>query len=132
MGRRWTTSRIAGIEALDFTGSGNNTLTLRAGDVLDLSDTPNANFTAASSHNSIVALGDLGDQLNLIGFDPDGAGGNPPVSSWALQSSDVNLGGSASGIYDIYDLVQGTTHIASVAVHHDVTVDASQHAAFLV
>ncbi|MCC7487986.1 MAG: VCBS repeat-containing protein [Burkholderiales bacterium] len=50
-------NRTAGIEAIDMTGSGNNTVRLNAADVLDFSNTS----------NSMTIIGDAGDAAQLAG-----------------------------------------------------------------
>jgi hypothetical protein len=59
-------NEITGIERIDLTGGGNNTLELRARDLLDLSD----------STNSLRVDGNGGDSVNLVGnWSDDGAAG---------------------------------------------------------
>ena len=50
-------NRISGIETIDLTGGGNNTLEIRKGDLLDLSD----------STNRLTVNGNAGDTVNLVG-----------------------------------------------------------------
>jgi hypothetical protein len=50
-------SEIAGIERINLTGSGDNTLELRARDLLNLSD----------SSNQLRVLGNAGDMVDLVG-----------------------------------------------------------------
>ncbi|MEP2927352.1 MAG: hypothetical protein ABJP31_25070, partial [Bauldia litoralis] len=114
-------NRINGIEALDISGTGNDTIVLGALDALHFSDTPNAAFTGAGSHKNLVITGDAGDTLDLNDFDPDGGG---PVSgyAWSLVASDQMLDGSGSGDFDIYNLVRDAKVVASVAVDSDMAV----------
>ena len=82
-------NKVQGIEAIDFTGTGNNTLKMALTDVLDLSDTPNFDFTGLGAAPAAVVLdGNSGDTVQLQG-DPRG--------SWGLAASDVNLDGTGGG-----------------------------------
>ena len=114
-------NKVADIEAIDITGSGNNTLKLGMTDVFNISDMENFNFSAAASHNSLVVQGDTGDTLELHNFDPDG-GGPLPASVWQLAASGVGLDGSAGGAFNVYDLVQAGSPQASVAVDTHLNV----------
>ena len=68
-----------------------------------------------------MVLGDASDTLDLYGNAPVGG----PDAAWQAVAgkSGVQLDGSASGIYDFYDLVQNSQVIASVAVDHHVAVN---------
>jgi hypothetical protein len=79
-------NKISGIEKVDITGSGNNTLTLSKGDLLDLSDTT----------NELKVLGNLGDTVNLAGTwsDDDVAGAFHRYTQGAatiLVDTDINV-----------------------------------------
>jgi hypothetical protein len=109
-------NRTAGIETIDFTGSGNNTLKLGAHDAFNFSTSASSGFSAAHSANALVLEGNSGDVLQLFGE-------GPGLASWQLQNSNVSLNGAAGGNYDIYDLVRGgANHVASIAVHNGVDV----------
>ncbi|GJD93595.1 Ig-like domain-containing protein [Methylobacterium iners] len=113
--------RLQGIEAFDFSGSDNDTLVLYAEEVFRFSDTPNATFTGAASHNSLVVTADVGDTLDLRDFDPDGAG--PTVAAlWSQTGSDVGLDGTPGGTFDIWSLQRGTTLLGQIAVENGITV----------
>ncbi|MCP4385047.1 MAG: hypothetical protein GY798_27150, partial [Hyphomicrobiales bacterium] len=112
---------IAGIEVLDISGTGTDTIVLGALDAFHFSDTPNADFTGADSHKNFVVLGDTGDTIDFRDFDPDG-GGTVPGYEWQLDVSDKNLDGSAGGDFDFYNLVRDGNTVASAAVDADMTV----------
>ncbi len=114
-------NRIDGIEVFDVRGTGNDTLIIGALDILHFSDKPNAFFSGASSHTSLVIFGDAGDTLDLDGFDPDGVGPVPGYA-WTLVASGKTLDGAGSGGLDFYDLVRDTGVVASVAVDSDMSV----------
>ena len=100
-------------------GSGNNSLTLGFADVAAMTDGDSFIFPAANSHHALVVAGNAGDSLTLQNYDPDGAGG-VDAAAWTLVHADVGLDGSAGGAYDIYDLVRGSTVLASVAMDADI------------
>ena len=106
---------ITGIEAIDLTGTGNNGLTLTVADVYKLSETPNANFVEANSHNNLVISGDAGDTVTLEvpQFDEPSAGG-----AWA----DVGQTTIDTQIFDVKDYVKEGDVLASVAIDHDITI----------
>jgi hypothetical protein len=106
-------SKIQNIEAIDFTGTGGNDLNLAAHNVLNFSNTPNADFKGAASAHNMVILGDDGDNLHL---------GDTVDAVWHLSSSQVNLAGTADGLYNFWDLTQGDHAIASLAVDYRVVV----------
>jgi hypothetical protein len=97
-------SKVQGIEAINFAGGGSDTLTLRVNDILNLSDTPNADFTGAALGNSLVVTGDADD---TIIFDNN--------SGFSSQTN-RNLDGTSGGDY-IFFTIDG---MASVAVHRDI------------
>jgi len=108
------TNALANIEAVDITGFGNNTLTLGFNDVINLSGTPNGDFTAANSHNSLVITGDAGDQVNLQA-DADVTG------TWTNTGTTVIDGNT----YDVLDYLSSGQVLASVAVDDDLTLFTS-------
>jgi hypothetical protein len=108
-------TRVSSIERLDL-GSGSNTATLSATDVLDLSTTKDPQFTAASLEDALVVLGDDSDVLNL----DDALRGT--AGSWSRSDSNVGLDGSAGGVYDLYEYIVSGHVRAFVAVDQDVTV----------
>ena len=74
--------RIEGIEQIDITGNGDNSLTLDLADVLDLSDTS----------NQLTITGDAGDTVNLTGGFTD-SGSNQTIDGTIY---DVYLAGNAT------------------------------------
>ncbi|MES2264890.1 MAG: Ig-like domain-containing protein [Pseudomonadota bacterium] len=80
-------NRIAGIETIDLTGSGNNTLTLTVLDVLNLSDTS----------NRLVINGNAGDSVSAAeGWIDDGTGVNAGYHTYHLGTA-ILLVGTAVG-----------------------------------
>ena len=60
------TSKLTGIERINLTGSGDNTLDLAALDLFDLSDTT----------NQLTVIGNAGDAVDLVGvWDDEGVNG---------------------------------------------------------
>ncbi|MFO1171320.1 MAG: hypothetical protein U1E49_10165 [Hyphomicrobiaceae bacterium] len=112
-----TSSRITGIETLNITGSGNNGLILDADDAMHLSDVVNTSFTGATSHNSLIVDGNLGDTLRLL------LGGAEAGAVWSRVASDVNLANTGAGVYDLFTLHIGGEVLATIAVGTSVVVD---------
>ena len=107
-------NKVQSIEAIDFTGSGNNTLTLGLTDALNLSEVPNFDFTGLGpAPKALVIDGNPGDTLQL-GADARGA--------WTHVDSDVNLDGTAGGLYDVWTFDAGATDFIKLAVNTDVGV----------
>jgi VCBS repeat-containing protein len=107
-------TKTQGIEVVDFTGSGNNTLKLALTDAINLSDELNFDFSGVvDAPKAVVVEGDTGDTLELA---PDARG------AWTLQASDVNLDGSPAGNYDIWSFQASGDHYIKLAVDHDVGV----------
>jgi hypothetical protein len=71
-------SRIHSIEAIDLTGTGNNTLKLKLNDVLDMTG---FNTFAATGRHQLLVKGDAGDALDL----DDGAG----TTGWTQSGTQV-------------------------------------------
>jgi hypothetical protein len=71
-------SRIHSIEAIDLTGTGNNTLKLKLNDVLDMTG---FNTFAATGRHQLLVKGDAGDTLDLA----DGAG----TTGWTQSGTQV-------------------------------------------
>lgn len=110
-------NRISGIERLDLTGSGNNTVSLSASDLFHFSNTKDASFTAATLDEALVVLGNAGDVLQLHEISLGLTG------TWTQTGTDVGLDGSANGAYDIYQYAISDIARGFVAVKTDVTVD---------
>jgi Ca2+-binding RTX toxin-like protein len=113
-------NKVSGIETLDITGTGNNDLTLGFADIAAINDGDPFAFTVAHSHHALVVEGNTGDTLDLVGYDPDGAG-ELAAAVWIKVASDVGLDGSAGGGHNVYDLVRSGTVLASVAMDADIT-----------
>ena len=109
-------SYITGIETIDISGSGDNTLILDAEDVFRFSESFNSAFSGAISHNALVIEGNAGDQLQLS------VRGAESGSVWARAASDVALDGITSGGYDIFNLTNGGDVLASLGVRSSITV----------
>ena len=106
-------TKVQSIEAIDFAGSGDNTLTLGYLDAIGLSDFANTDFTGSvAAPKAIVIDADAGDVLQLAS-DPRGA--------WALQANDIGLDGSGTG-YDVYSFDVGGAHLVKIAITDGVTV----------
>ncbi len=60
-------SQLRGIESIDVTGTGGNTLSLNVQDLLNLSDTSNKLTVIGDTNDAIVATGGWGTGLNLGG-----------------------------------------------------------------
>ena len=112
-------TKVTGIETIDITGSGNNSLTLAFADVAAMTDGDSFTFPAANSHHALVVKGNAGDTLTLQNYDPDGPGGLN-AATWTQVAADVGLDGSPAGPYDLYDLVRDGTVLASVAMDSDM------------
>jgi hypothetical protein len=105
-------SRVSGIERLDLTGTGDNTVKLAIGDIFKFSDTIADGFTAATLDEALVVDGDAGDTLQLV----EGTG------SWTIVSSSVGLDGNSNGDYDIYEYTVSGDVRGFLAVDSDVTL----------
>ena len=93
-------SALEGIERIDITGSGNNTLRLQLSDVLNFGDNNlwNAGNTAGFSGEALPAIearrqlrieGNTGDQVNLSN-----------LGNWALAGNDMVDGNTS---YDVWN-----------------------------
>ena len=101
---------ITGIELLDISGSGDNTLSLTVSDVVNIGE-GNSAFTAGMTETSqslvVDANGD--DSVFLTG-------------GWVLTSTQVTLDGTAVGEYNIYEFSNAEV-LAKIAVDHDAAID---------
>lgn len=98
--------KLESIEVIDLSGSGANSLQLRAEDVIDLSETLLEGSAAAPSHNNLVIKGDADDTVDLSDQGWTGAG------TTAIGST----------TYNVYQLVSGGDVLASVTVETGVQV----------
>jgi hypothetical protein len=100
---------VSGIEFMDISGSGTNTLSLTAQDIVNIGDVANidvshsVNLAVDADPNSTVSAQDA-DNVILHG-------------GWSLAASDII--GSNGTHYDIYS---STDILASVAVDHDAHI----------
>ena len=116
-----SSTRITAIERFDLTGSGNNTLVMRADDVFALLGAADDAWSFSALPARLVVDGDAGDRLDLRDRDPDGSG--PALDrGWTQVLSDVTLAGTAGGAYDVWELRAGTTTLAAIAVDRDVGI----------
>ena len=100
---------IESVEALDITGTGDNTLTLSLEDVFDLSETGNIDLSGiANSVNNLVIHGDNG-RHGQPGR-PD-AGHPAEAGSWTDTATTTTIG---SDTYRVIDFVSGGDVLASV------------------
>ncbi|WP_169805888.1 VCBS repeat-containing protein, partial [Azohydromonas lata] len=93
-------SRIAGVERIDLTGSGDNTLTLKGSDVLDI-----AGFNAfgSSGRHQLLVAGDAGDTVNLA----DSAG----TAGWTSAGT-TTFSGATYAIWN-HNTALATVYVAS-------------------
>ncbi|KJJ97930.1 hypothetical protein UB43_20670 [Pseudomonas sp. 21] len=111
--------KLDGVEVLDITGSGNNTVSLELGDVLHLGE---KNAFITDDHLQLMVKGDLGDQVSLGDALPDG------VSSghW-LEGTSETIDGL---IYNTYRFVTTTGtafNKVELLIQQDVSVELVQH-----
>ncbi|MFI3154854.1 MAG: DUF4347 domain-containing protein [Methylococcaceae bacterium] len=110
-------SRIESIERIDLTGTGNNSLTLAAADVLDMSGMNQFNdgngWTGAGAsvgRHQLVIDGDGGDLITTVS------------STWTAPGITVTNG---SNSYDVYD---STTNLVQLLVNTKVAVSTASSA----
>ena len=107
-------SAIKSVEAIDLNSTDANTLTLNPEDVFDFSETPNSDFTAATSHNSLMILGDFNDTVELAGLPyPE-----HPASYGSWTTDGTTTINSTS--FDVVDYVANGEVLASLAIEHDI------------
>jgi hypothetical protein len=95
-------SRIDSVEAIDLSGSGNNTLKISAADVLDMAG---ANSFAVTGRHQVQVLGNAGDTLDLTAGTP----------GW-VQSNTLLIGGVGHHIWN------HSTTLATLYVDPNVAV----------
>jgi hypothetical protein len=95
-------SRIDSVEAIDLSGSGNNTLKISAADVLDMAG---ANSFAVTDRHQVQVLGNAGDTLDLTAGTP----------GW-VQSNTLLIGGVGHHIWN------HSTTLATLYVDPNVAV----------
>ncbi|MGE0428802.1 MAG: FG-GAP-like repeat-containing protein, partial [Hydrogenophaga sp.] len=105
-----TGSRIASIEKINLSGSGNNTLTLLVGDVLDM-----AGMNQFNDGNGWTGLGTSVQRHQLV-IDGD-AGDSVSSSGWTDTGGTVSYGGQT---YAVYHSTAAST-LAQLLVDEDIT-----------
>ncbi|TIN52230.1 MAG: Biofilm associated protein A [Mesorhizobium sp.] len=107
------THTIQSVEVFDITGTGNNTLTLSAGDVLE---NATQNLFHDNDFNQMMVKGDAGDTVNLSDLLPNGM----DPGNWT-DGGTVNVGGV---VYQSYQMDSLNTEIL---VQMGVTVTLQNH-----
>ncbi|EPO4110792.1 Ig-like domain-containing protein [Enterobacter cloacae] len=107
------TNTIQSVEVFDITGTGNNTLTLSAGDVLE---NATQNLFHDNDFNQMMVKGDAGDTVNLSDLLPNGM----DPGNWT-DGGTVNVGGVE---YQSYQMDSLNTEIL---VQMGVTVTLQNH-----
>ncbi len=95
-------SRIDSVERINITGTGNNTLKLKASDVLDMSA---ANVFEVTGRHHLMVLGDAGDQVDLA----DGA----DTTGWTRAGADATIGGTSYAVWN-HDSILATVYVSTV------------------
>ena len=106
--------KLLSIEVFDITGTGNNTLKLSLGDVLDLGG---KDLFIADGRTQVMVKGNAGDKVNLSDLLPDGG----DVGNWVQQSGTTTVGGVA------YDVFYHTGLNADLLVQHGVETTLNNH-----
>ncbi|MDP2902113.1 MAG: DUF4347 domain-containing protein [Methylovulum sp.] len=110
-------SRIESIERIDLTGTGNNTLTLAAADVLDMG--------AMNQFNNGNGWTNLGASVGRHQLVIDGNGGDlvtNVLSNWTAQGITVTNGGNS---YDVYN---STSTLAQLLINTNVAIGTASSA----
>ncbi|MCM7774241.1 Ig-like domain-containing protein [Enterobacter asburiae] len=107
------TNPVQSVEVFDITGTGNNTLTLSAGDVLE---NASQNLFHDNDFNQMMVKGDAGDTVNLSDLLPNGM----DPGNWT-DGGTVNVGGVE---YQSYQMDSLNTEIL---VQMGVTVTLQNH-----
>ncbi|WP_429451262.1 Ig-like domain-containing protein [Paraburkholderia sp. WC7.3g] len=106
--------KLSSIEVFDITGTGNNTLKLSLGDVLDLGAT---DLFVADGHTQLMVKGDAGDKVELSDLLPDGE----DPGDWAQESGTTTVGGVE------YDVFYHSGLNAELLVQHGVETTLNNH-----
>ena len=109
-----TVVRLMSIEVFDITGTGDNTLKLSLGDVLDLGG---KDLFIADGRTQVMVKGDAGDKVDLSDLLPDGG----DVGDWAQQSGTTTVGGVE------YDVFYHSGLNADLLVQHGVETVLNNH-----
>ncbi len=106
-------NKIQSMEVIDITGSGNNTLTLRAGEVLE---NASQNLFHDNGFNQMMVKGDAGDKVNLSDLLPN----DIDPGNWT-NGGTVNVGGVE------YQSFQMDSLNTEILVQMGVTVTLQNH-----
>ncbi|MBC8726647.1 hypothetical protein F6X37_35700, partial [Paraburkholderia sp. 31.1] len=106
--------KLSSIEVFDITGTGNNTLRLSLGDVLDLGG---KDLFVADGRTQVMVKGNAGDRVDLSDLLPDGG----DVGNWMQQSGTTTVGGVA------YDVFYHSGLNAELLVQHGVDTTLLNH-----
>ena len=107
------TNKIQSMEVFDITGTGNNTLTLSAGDVLE---NATQNLFHDNDFNQLMVKGDAGDRVNLSDLLPN----DIDPGNWT-NGGTVNVGGVE------YQSFQMESLNTEILVQMGVTVTLQNH-----
>ncbi|MBC8742508.1 hypothetical protein F6X40_39085, partial [Paraburkholderia sp. UCT31] len=106
--------KLSSIEVFDITGTGNNTLRLALGDVLDLGG---KDLFIADGRTQVMVKGDAGDKVELSDLLPDGG----DIGDWTQQSGNTTVGGIE------YDVFYHSGLNAELLVQHGVETVLNNH-----
>ncbi len=106
--------KLSSIEVFDITGTGDNTLKLSLGDVLELGAT---DLFLADGHTQLKVKGDAGDKVDLSDLLPDGE----DLGDWVQESGTTTVGGVE------YDVFYHSGLNAELLVQHGVETTLNNH-----
>ncbi|WP_429334621.1 Ig-like domain-containing protein [Paraburkholderia sp. 35.1] len=105
---------VSSIEVFDITGTGNNTLKLSLGDVLEQGG---KDLFIADGRTQVMVKGDAGDKVELSDLLPDGE----DIGDWTQQSGNTTVGGIE------YDVFYHSGLNAELLVQHGVETVLNNH-----
>ncbi|MBB5448464.1 MULTISPECIES: Ig-like domain-containing protein, partial [unclassified Paraburkholderia] len=106
--------QMSSIEVFDITGTGNNTLKLSLGDVLEQGG---KDLFIADGRTQVMVKGDAGDKVELSDLLPDGG----DIGDWTQQSGNTTVGGIE------YDVFYHSGLNAELLVQHGVETVLNNH-----
>ncbi len=106
--------KLSSIEVFDITGTGNNTLKLSLGDVLELGA---EDLFIADGHTQLMVKGDASDKVELSDLLPDGE----DLGDWVQESGTTTVGGVE------YDVFYHAGLNAELLVQHGVETVLNNH-----
>ncbi len=106
--------KLSSIEVFDITGTGNNTLKLSLGDVLELGA---EDLFIADGHTQLMVKGDASDKVELSDLLPDGE----DLGDWVQESGTATVGGVE------YDVFYHAGLNAELLVQHGVETTLNNH-----